>query len=86
MTDSAVDELSRIQGLDEEQVDLLIRHGFRQLKEVADAEAFELAGILGLDDEGGEAVLAAAETALDALILEEKAAREAATELPPSAD
>ncbi len=88
MTHSAVDELSRIQGLDEEQVDMLIRHGFRQLKEVADAEAFDLAGILGLDDEGGEAVLAAAEAALDELILEEKRERErgAYAELPPSAD
>ncbi len=86
MTDVAFDELGRIQGLDEDQVEHLIRNGFRELKQVADAEAYELASILGLDDEAGEAVLAAAEAALDALILEEREARAAAADLPPSAD
>ena len=78
-------ELSRIEALSEEGVDLLIRHGFHSLAEVADAEGYDLAGVLGCEEEDADAVIASAEAALEVLILEEAAARKAGVELPPEA-
>ncbi|MFZ5478874.1 MAG: transcription termination factor NusA [Myxococcota bacterium] len=86
MNDQARDELSRVEALDLEQVEQLIRHGFRSCREVADAEPYELAGILGVDDEVAEQIVASGEKALEVLILEEAERRKAAAELPPSAD
>jgi len=86
MNAQARDELSRIEGLDPEGVEALIRHGFRSCREVADAEAYEIAGVLGLEDAEAEEVVAAGERALEAIILEEAGRRKAAADLPPSAD
>jgi N utilization substance protein A len=86
MNEQAREELSRIEELDPDQVEMLIRHGFRSCREVADAEAYELAGILGLEDEDGERIVAAGERTLEVLILEEADRRRAAADLPPSAD
>jgi N utilization substance protein A len=86
MNAQARDELSRIDALDAEQVETLIRHGFRSCREVADAEPYELAGILGIEDTVAEEVVASGERALEVLILEEADRRRAAAELPPSAD
>mgnify|MGYP003335775487 CR=1 FL=1 len=86
MNEQAREELSRIEELDPDQVEMLIRHGFRSCREVADAEAYELAGILGLEDEDGERIVAAGERTLEVLILEEADRRRAAADLPLSAD
>jgi hypothetical protein len=53
---------------------------------VADAEPYELAGILNLEEAEADVVIAAGERALEGLILEEADRRKAAAELPPSAD
>ena len=86
MNAQARDELGRIEGLDHEFVEDLIRHGFRSVREIADAEAWEIAGILNVEDEYAERIVAAGEAALDQMILEEAEQRRAASELPPSAD
>ncbi len=86
MNDQARSELSRVDALDHDQVETLIRHGFRSCREVADAETYELAGILGVEETDAEAVIASGERALEVLILEEADRRKAAAELPPSAD
>jgi N utilization substance protein A len=86
MNDQARDELSRIEALDPDQVETLIRHGFRSCREVADAEPYEIAGILGLEDAEAEHVVASGERALEVLILEEAERRRSSAELPPSAD
>lgn len=85
MNATARSELARIDALEPEGVEILIRHGFRSLAEVADAEAYELAGVLGCEDADAELVISSAEVALDALILEEANQRKAAAELPPEA-
>ena len=86
----AHNELARIEGIDEETVDILIRHGFRAVKDLADAEPFELASILDLDEDQSADLVSAAEQALDVLILEEserkRQANEIADDLPPEAD
>jgi hypothetical protein len=85
MSAQARTELSRIEALSNEGVDLLIRHGFHSLAEVADAEAYDLAGVLGCEEEDAEAVIQSAEAALESLILEEAQERKAAADLPPEA-
>jgi N utilization substance protein A len=86
MADQARDELSRIAGLSADQVEDLIRHGFRSAQEVSDAEAWEIAGVLNLEDDAAEQIVVAAETALEQIILEEADRRRAAADLPPDAD
>lgn len=86
MNDQARSELTRIESLTDDQVELLIRHGFRRVSEVADAEPYELAGILGLEEEEAEALIAEGERTLEVLILEDAERRKSAADLPPSAD
>ena len=85
MSTQARAELGRIEALSVEGVELLIRHGFHSLAEVADAEGYDLAGVLGCEEEDADAVIASAEAALEKLILEEAQARKAAADLPPEA-
>ncbi len=85
MSAQAREELSRIQALSEEGVDLLIRHGFHSLSEVADAEAYDLSGVLGCDEADAQLVIDSAEAALETVILEEADRRKAAHDLPPEA-
>ncbi len=85
MSSQARLELGRIEALSAEGVELLIRHGFHSLAEVADAEGYDLAGVLGCEEVDAEAVIASAEAALEGLILEEAKARKSAAELPPEA-
>lgn len=75
----ARDELMRIEGAEEELVDALVRSGFQSAKEVADAEATEIAAILGIDDAAAERLVGAADALLDRLI-EEDAARRGSNE------
>ncbi len=80
ITEQAREELSRIPSLDDEQVEVLIRHGFRSAQELYDAEAYEVAQILDIEDEDAEVIIDAAEKALDAIILEEAERRRAQRE------
>jgi transcription termination/antitermination protein NusA len=86
LTSQARSELSRVPSLSDEQVDLLIRHGFRSAQELFDAEPYEVAGILGMEDEDAEAVINEAEKVLDALIMEEADQRKAAKNRPPEVE
>jgi transcription termination/antitermination protein NusA len=80
MVDNARIELARIDKLDGEQVEELIRHGFRSAQELFDAEAYELANILEIEEDAGEDIIDTAEEVLNAIIIEdrERTAREAA--------
>ena len=96
VTEAARSELTRIANLDEETVDLVIRHGYRSAQELYDAEAYELGGILDIEDEDAEVIIEQAGKVLDQLILEERERKAAAPDpeallaeeaaLPPSAD
>ncbi len=95
MVDRARGELGRLALLHDDQVDELIRHGFRSAQELYDAEAFEIAGILDISEDDADEVIDAAEDLLDLLIQEEADRKEAADlddddyeseELPPEAD
>jgi N utilization substance protein A len=71
VTEAARSELSRVEAMDEEQVESLIRHGFRSAQEIFDAEPYEVASILEIEDEDGEVIITQAEKVLDTLILED---------------
>jgi len=78
VTDSARNELGRIATLDEEMVDTIIRHGYRSAQELYDAEAYELGGVLDIEDEDAEAIIEKAGAILEVLILEDREQRAAA--------
>ena len=77
MTEQARKELSRIKSLEPDEVDTLIRHGFRSAQELFDAEPYEVASILSITEEDAEMVIGEAEQVLDALIMEEAERRQA---------
>jgi predicted DsbA family dithiol-disulfide isomerase len=64
-------ELARIRGLDDEQVDYLVRNGFQSAQEVADAQVEDIADVLGLDEAAARAVVESADALVEALIREE---------------
>ena len=86
MEHAARAELSRIPGLIDDQIEALIDNRMRTLSAVSDAEAWEIAQALGIEDEEAERLILAAEKALDELILEERERQKNAEVLPPSAD
>jgi len=98
LVERAQGELGRLEILHEDQVDELIRHGFRSAQELFDAEPYEIAGILDLEEDDADEVIDAAEDLLEALIQEESARKEAEElaalagpeddggDLPPTAD
>lgn len=69
--DLARAELDRLASLDEVSVETLVSHGFRSAQEVADAEAEEIASILGLEAENATAVIDEADAVVTQLIMEE---------------
>ena len=71
INEQARSELTRIEGLDEDGVEQLIRHGFRSAQELCDAEPYEVASVLNLDEGGAEALISKADGVLEELILEE---------------
>ncbi len=77
MMDQARKELSRLRSLEPDEVDTLIRHGFRSAQELFDAEPYEVAAILSITEEDAEMVVQEAEQVLDALIMEEAEKRQA---------
>jgi N utilization substance protein A len=84
--DQAREELNRLQLLHDDQVDALIRHGFRSAQELYDAEPFEVANILNLDEADAERVIQEAERVLDELIMEEARRRKARGSRGPGGD
>lgn len=64
-------ELSRIRGVNQDQVEDLIRSGYRSVQEVFDAEAYDLADVLQIGDEQAEDLINRAEVALNELIAED---------------
>ena len=83
MTDQARSELSAISALEADEVDLLIRHGFRSAQELFDAEPYEVAGILNITEEDAEHIVAEAERVLDDLIMAEARKRQSARDAGP---
>ncbi len=81
LVEQATAELSRLPGVDEEGVDLLIRNGFRSAQELYDAEPYEIASILGIEEDDADVIIDEAEQVLDALILEESQRRTEVEEL-----
>ena len=83
-------ELSRVEGLGEEEVELLIRHGLRSARELADADTYEVSNILDIEEDDAAKVIEGADAVLEQLILEEaerkRQAQEMALDLPPDAD
>jgi len=77
MMEQARRELSRVRSLEPDEVDVLIRHGFRSAQELFDAEPYEVAAILNITEEDAEMVVQEAEQVLDALIMEEAQKRQA---------
>jgi N utilization substance protein A len=75
MLQNAVNELSRIEALDEELVDMLVRSGFQSAKEVADAEVADIASILEVSDEDAQIVIDEADELVGRMIMEEAANR-----------
>ena len=87
MVEVAFSELSRVDLLTRAQVQDLIRHGYRSVKELFDAEAWDIAGILEVSEDQADDIIDAAEKVLDALIQEEADRRHAPPrdELPDEA-
>ena len=50
----AQEELSNVDNLTDEDIDLLIRHGYRSLQELYDADPYEISIILNIDEEQAE--------------------------------
>jgi N utilization substance protein A len=77
LNDQARAELFRIDALDEEQREILIRHGFRSVKELTDADPYEVASILNVEEKVAAALVETADTVLGEMILEEADRRKA---------
>ena len=75
MIDASRNELARVKALDETQVDLLVRSGFQNAQDLADAAPAEVAAVHGVDDEAAAAVVASADEVVESLIMEEAARR-----------
>jgi N utilization substance protein A len=88
VTNQARSEIGRIDCLNEEQVEQLVRHGYRSAQEVFDAEPYELASVLEMDEDDAEKIVDQAEGVLDALILEDAERKKNPPPVPeaPAAD
>jgi N utilization substance protein A len=64
MNESARDQLARVAGLTEDHRELLIRYGFRELKDVADASIEDLVDTLAISEELAEEIIEAADEIL----------------------
>jgi N utilization substance protein A len=75
MLRDAREEIARVSVLDEQMVETLLRHGFQSAQEMADAEAAEIEGILGVATEVAQSVIDQADDVVGELIMEEAARR-----------
>ncbi len=64
MNDQAREQLARVDGLTEDHREILIRYGFRELKDVADAEIDDLVDTLAISEELAEKIIDAADDIL----------------------
>lgn len=71
MNARARDELARVPALQPEQVEQLVRHGYRGAQSLSEADTYEVASILGIAEEDAEAILVAAEEVVEAIEDEE---------------
>lgn len=71
MLDSAKHELARIPILEGEMVDVLVRSGFQTAQELSDADAGEIAAILGIEEESAQQIVDGADEVVGQLIMEE---------------
>ncbi|MEQ1504420.1 MAG: transcription termination factor NusA [Myxococcota bacterium] len=71
MLDSSRHELARIQHLEPEMVDTLVRSGFQTAQEVADADAEEIAAILAIEPQIAVDIVKGADDVVGQLIMEE---------------
>lgn len=81
MLDDSRREISRIDGLEEEIVDLLVRSGFQSAQEVADADAAELGSILGMPEADAAALIDGADRLVETLVMEEASRRQQGEEV-----
>jgi N utilization substance protein A len=65
MNEQARKDLGRLDLLGAERVNLLVRHGYRSMKALAEAEPFEVGSILGISEADAEAIINNAEDHLD---------------------
>jgi transcription termination/antitermination protein NusA len=65
MNEQARTDLTRLELLSTEHVQNLVRHGYRSMKALAEAEPFEVASILGVTEDEAENFVNAAEDLLD---------------------
>jgi N utilization substance protein A len=84
MLDDARKEIARIEGLDDDGVDRLVRAGFQSAQEVADADPADVQSLLAATEEVAAAVIEAADQVVTDLIMEEAERRRAAS--APAAD
>ena len=75
MLNVARSEIARVGVLDDEQVEVLLRHGFQSAAELADTEAAEVEVILGVSAEFAATVIDQADEVVGELIMEEAARR-----------
>jgi N utilization substance protein A len=75
MLDFARNEIARVPVLDDDQIDAMVRAGFRNSQDIADADAAEIASVLGLDDAAAEDVVRAADAVIEGMIMAEAEAR-----------
>jgi transcription termination/antitermination protein NusA len=75
MIEVATEELSRIDGLDEESIEILIQHRYLRIAQVYDEDPKELSEILEIPEETASEIIENAATALDQLTEEEKQER-----------
>jgi N utilization substance protein A len=73
--DAATEQLQRIEGLSEEQIEILLQHRYHTIAQVYDEETVEMAEILEIDEASAKIIIDNAATALDQLTEEEKQAR-----------
>ncbi len=81
--DGAYNELSRIQGLDDDMIEHLVRQGFLSAQELADAEVHEVAEMLDLSAEDATSLVEAADQVVESLIMEEAERRSLVPEPEP---
>ncbi len=68
-------QLSRIEGLSEEHMEILLNHRFHTVAQVYDEEAVDMADLLEITEEEAQILIDNAATALDQITEEEKQAR-----------
>lgn len=75
MIQATRDELSRVEGLSIDEVENLLRSGFRTAQELADADLEEIMHLLGVDDAYAAKIQQDAESVVEQLIMEEASER-----------